>query len=175
MASLPPFADPKDGISAEDISAASELIRNNLRWHLWPSMSTTLVLDGTGNDVLSLPTLNLTAVTSVVETQRGAGQSPVTLTVATDIDWSAAGLLWRVDGRCWTSKPRGVTVTFTHGLDDVPADVAQLTLTLAQRSAANPRRLMQQTVGSRSEMYAAGSGGLLADEMALLDRFRRVR
>lgn len=171
---LPPFTNTPSGVTDEDILAASAVIRGYCRWHVWPSLTASLVVDGPGIDVLALPTLYLTAVSSLVETQRGFGQSPVTLTVATEVDWSAAGLLWRVDGRCWTSKPRGITVGITHGFTEVPDEIAQLTVALAARSVGNPRRLVQQTVGSRSETYGVGSAGLLADEMAVLDRFRRV-
>jgi hypothetical protein len=139
----------------------------------------TLVLDGFGGGVLLLPTLNLTAITALTETQRGVGQSPVTLTPATDLEWSAAGMVWRQDGRCWTRRARGISITITHGLDAPPAAVTQVVLNLAKRSLANPNRVSMMSVGSRSEQYAGsnssrGPGGLYQDEMAELDPYKRM-
>lgn len=162
--SLPPFVTGTE--------AGSAVIRGYCRWHIWPAVTETLILDGPGTTTLLLPTLALTAVTAVTETRWGRGQTAVTLTPATDLDWSAAGVLWHVDRKCWTSKPRGISVSIVHGYADVPDDIAQLATALTARSAGNPSRVKRMQLGQRSVEYAAA--GLLLDEIAVLDRYRRL-
>lgn len=170
MSLLPPFSD------SDESGAISSLIRSWCRWHVWPAVTETLVLDGPGGSLLRLPSLNVSAVTSVSETQRGKGQSPVTVDVD-DLEWSAAGLVWWHDRRCWTSRARGVSVTFTHGLAEFPEELATLTAGVVQRLSANPLRLAQITVGQRSESYGgtgSGSAMFLMDELAILAPYRRL-
>lgn len=170
MSLLPPFAD------TDEDGAVSALIRSACRWHVWPAVTDTLVLDGSGSDLLRLPSLNVTAITAVSETERGAGKSPVTVDPA-DLEWSAAGLVWRHDRRCWTARARGVSVTFTHGLAELPEELATLAASVVQRLSANPLRLAQITVGQRSESYGstgAGSALFLMDELQILAPYRRL-
>lgn len=169
MPLLPPFSD------TDESGSVSSLIRAACRWHVWPAVTETLVSDGPGSDLLRLPSLNVTAVTAVSETQRGKGQTPTTVAVD-DLEWSAAGLVWRHDRACWTSRARGVSVTFTHGFDELPEELATLTAGVVQRLSANPLRLAQITVGQRSESYGGGGGSamFLMDELAILAPYRRL-
>lgn len=171
---LPPLADSSDPATSELIEAASKVVRNACRWHVWPQVSETLTLDGPGGDLLMLPTKHVETITAVTVTPRGKGQSPVLVDVD-DLEWSAAGLVWWHDRRCWTSRARGISVAMTHGLDQRPADLAQVTLSLAARSKSNPKRLTQIAVGSRSEAYGSAGGGVLyADELDQLAPYRRI-
>lgn len=171
---LPPFGESDDQAIAALLPAASKVIRNACRWHVWPVVTETLVLDGPGTDLLKLPTKRVSSITALSETQRGKGQSPVTVDVD-DLEWSAAGLVWWHDRRCWTSRARGVSVTLAHGWAEYPEDLAQLAVGLASRSTANPLRLSQVAVGSRSESYGTGGGGVLyQDELAQLAPYRRI-
>lgn len=186
MADLPPFAEvfqyealfgsAPAGVD-QMLEAASALVRNACRWHVWPIVTETVTLDGPGRDMLSLPSLKVTAVTSVTETQRGKGATVATVDVD-DLEWSAAGLVWRHDRRCWTSRARGVTVTFSHGWEAPPPEITQTVLAVAGRSRANPLRLTQMSVGQRSESYGGGNpgapGGLLMDELDTLAPYRRI-
>jgi hypothetical protein len=155
--------------------SASDAIRNYCRWHIWPSVSETVVLDGTGGLNLFLPSLRVTAVTSISETQRGATETPQTVNV-TDVEWSASGMIRRHDNQYWTTRYRGVTVVFTHGYDDLPEEIVQLAVGVAGRVLSNPTRLAQVTVGQRSESYGGSAAlpGLLFDEAALLGPYRRL-
>lgn len=180
---LPSFADPADyedtfGASttrtAGDLDAASAAIRRYCRWHIWPNITETLTLDGPGVSLLTVPTLALTAVTSLTETARGAGQTPQVIS-STDLEWSAAGLIWHVTHRCWTARARGLVVTISHGLDDV-ADLRRLTLDLAQRAESNPAGRSSIQVGQRMESFGStpAPSGILGPELAILDTYRRV-
>lgn len=157
---------------SDELRAASAVIRGYCRWHIWPELTTTFVVDGPGTRLLRLPTREVTAVTAVVETRRGTGQTPVTLTVATDVDWSKNGTLERVDGRCWTSKMRGVSVTVKHGLMYLPPDLEQLATRLAAGVTGNPGRLKRMQIGERSADYQGA--GLLAEDLVLLGPYRRL-
>jgi hypothetical protein len=110
----------------------------------------------------------VTAVTSIVE-------EGTTLTVVTDFDWTSYGKLIRVYRR-WTSKPRAVVVTFTHGYATAPDDVKGVCLSLAGRLYENPGSLRSYTVGGVSETYASGPGisgpGLTIDEKNDLGPYR---
>lgn len=186
MADLPPFAEvfqyealfgsAPDGVD-QMLLAASALVRSACRWHVWPVVTETLTLDGPGRDLLSLPTLKVTALTSVTETLRGKGQSPATVDLD-DVEWSASGLVWRHDRSCWTSRARGITVSFSHGWSVPPDEIVQTVLAVAGRARANPLRLTQMSVGQRSESYGGASpgapGGLLLDELATLAPYRRI-
>lgn len=180
---LPPFADPGDYAitfgsytdrTQGDLEAASTAIRRYCRWRVWPNESEVFVLDGPGSPVLTVPSLNLTAVTSLSETARGSGQSPVVVDPA-DLEWSAAGFIRHSSGRCWTARARGISLTVTHGLVDVPEDLRRLVLDLAHRSAANPAGRSAIQVGQRMEQFRGGAPmGMLADELAIADTYRRV-
>src|SRR5665647_3190809 len=105
------------------LDGATSAIRRWCGWHITPSVTETLVLDGPGGDVLTLPTLYLTALTSVTEDN-------ILLTEydpATDLgdyEWSELGNVKRVYGH-WTERYRGLSVAIVHGYDDAP-DVAQI-------------------------------------------------
>lgn len=164
----PPFAD--ENVRVADAAAAT--IRGYCRWHIWPVVTETVVLDGPGSGLLMLPTLRLLAVSAVSQTRRGRGQTAATLDVAADLEWSAAGMVWHVDGVPWSGRARGVSVTFTHGYAVAPPEVIQLAAALVKRAASNPARLKRMQVGQRSEDYE--TAGLLRDEMAVLDPYRRI-
>lgn len=187
MSLLPPFADAgqyQDAMGSAPagvdlaLSAASDAIRNYCRWHVWPAVSETAVLDGRGGFDLLLPSLRVTAITSISETLRGAGEVAASVSLS-DIEWSESGMIRRHDNRCWTTRYRGVTVAFTHGYDDLPDELVYLTLGVAGRALSNPLRLAQIQVGQRTEMYSGAGvtrspGGLFADEMDALARYRRI-
>ena len=73
-----------------------------------------------------------------------------------------------------------VTVTYTHGWDEVPGDIAAIVLQAANRVIVNPSGIRSETVGGESVTYlipAAGEylGVLLSrTEEKVLDRYRRT-
>jgi hypothetical protein len=180
---IEPFASPSDyetafGASTArtvmDLDAASSVIRGVCRWHIFPAVTETLVMDGPGTPVLMLPTQQLSALTALSETLRGSGETAMALDVDDDVEWSAAGLIWRHDRRCWTSRARGITATVTHGFAMAPHELVRLTLDVAKRAASNPAGLRRSQVGQRAEDYGSPSSvPLLLDEMSVLDPYRR--
>lgn len=160
---LAPFADPQDLAGFSDpearLSAASALIRAYCGWHVAPMIKETFTLDGSGSDTLMLRSLQLTDVESVVE--NGAAVD--------GFEWSQAGFLRR-SGR-WTNRLRGITVTVTHGYEDVPAEITQVCCQVAARAIASPTGARTESAGGLSVTYAV-PGGLLELERVVLGRYR---
>lgn len=124
------------------LDTASAVIRNAAGSPISQTTS-TVTLSGGHSHYLTLPGKPVTAVTSV-----SVDGEPVT-----DFKLSG-GDLWRSCG--WSAhEPTAVTVTYTHGMATVPADLVDLTCRLAAR----------QLVGLRS-----GAEDALAERMAIQER-----
>lgn len=142
---------------------AEGLVRTYCGWHIAPERDETLVLDGSGACVQTLPSLKVADVTAVTS-------DGVALDIAT-LDWSEAGLLRRCQhaAACtcrWSGRPRGVTVTLRHGHNRVPAEVSGVVRDIAQR-AFDGRAIQVGLV-----RYSDPGGDLLATEKAVLDRYK---
>lgn len=181
---LDPFADAqtlseytKGAISINDprvegaLAGASAAIRRYCGWHVAPVVTETLTLDGPGGRVLSLPTLNVSAVGPVVE-------DTTSLTDSTDYRWSADGSVKRKSGY-WSDDYRILTVTLTHGyfLQDVP-DVVRVILAVVARELSSPTGATREQAGAVSVSWAISSPGvsggiaLLQHERDVLDHYR---
>jgi hypothetical protein len=178
---LEPFATPaqmearaKGAILASDpfvveaINAASRRIRNFCRWHIAPVITETVKLPGRPCKPLLLPTLHLVDLLAM-------SSAGVPLDVST-IDWDATGVV-----EYTRSAPgrRAVEVTFTHGYEDVPEDIVDLTLMVASRALGSPLGVVrEQTMASSITWSQAGfnvAGGtvLLEHEQDSLGIYRR--
>jgi hypothetical protein len=136
---------------AGKVLSACEAIRREAGWHIAPSVTETLTLDSEGGPLLVLPTLYLTAVTEVRDM---TGSEPQVLT-----GWrlSRKGLL----SGCWF--PAGfsaVEVDVTHGYDACPPELFPV---IADWTA---RRVMQESLGSRSVAYSADGDSPIASTLA---------
>jgi hypothetical protein len=136
-------------------------------WHIAPSVTEDVVLDGTTSTVLRLPTLHLTSL----DTLTISG-------VVVDVDdpyaveWSEAGYLRRSGG--FGTLLRGVVVGITHGYDAMPLDVQAVIEGLASR-AAYPSSPYVQVGQVRVATDASGlpiGGALTSVEQMTLDRYR---
>ncbi len=110
------------GVSQGQIDQAVGLVRAFCGWHVWPVVTETLIVDGVGGVVLTLPTLKVTDVALVVESGVVLVDLNRHLSVVDDADgyeWSASGDVKRVGG-CWTTRWRGIEVTLTHGFETCP-------------------------------------------------------
>lgn len=147
MADLP---DLLEGIDEPDaLTAAAEAVRGWCHWHIAPSITETVTLDGNGTHLQPLSTRHLTAVTTVVENGK-------TLVEGTDYDWSQDGLLWRHQRSCtcrggWTNRFRGITATITHGYAVCPTEIAGVIARLAK--AASTELVAQETAGPYAVAY----------------------
>jgi hypothetical protein len=146
-------------------------------WHIAPSLTADIVVDGSGTRLQPLPTMNLTALNTVVE-------DGSTLDVD-QIDWSSNGLLEKrgCDGRYgaalrWTARRRGVAVNVTHGFTNTPSWVVTLVCAVAARGFLTAPGVAQEAAGGESVTYATpgalppGSVVLSAVDKKMLDRIR---
>lgn len=94
-------------------AAALAAVRRYCGWIVTPPATVTITVDGPGGRVLSLPTLQLTTVSAVVE-------DGVALNVS-DLRWSVdRGQVYKKSGASWTSNAAGISVTMTHGFSSAP-------------------------------------------------------
>lgn len=150
---------------AEARARAEAEVRAYCGWHIAPSRSDTLVVDGSGAMVQALPTLRVTALTALSEEGTAVDLA--------EVEWSEAGFLRRTTP--FTARLRGVSVTVTHGYDAIPLDVQAVIDRLTTRGVQSSSSVYAQ-VGQVS--YATGADGLPATatltelDRAVLDRYR---
>jgi len=146
--------------------AAEMLVRGYCHWHVAPSISETLYVDGNGSRRLQLPSLYVTALSDVA-----VAGVPVP---ATEFQWTGDGLLLAVSG-VWPVGYRNVAVTLTHGHE--PAEVGWIVRQIAERVTNAPDRaavIASLSVGNRQVQYRpfAGATGLMASEREALEPYR---
>lgn len=164
MAALASFAET--GAAQADLDGASAAIRRYCGWRIWPRATEVLVVNGSGNCNLMLPTLKLNGVSAILERWQWDAEP---LVVDPDsVEWSEAGWLRKLTP--WTWRLRGVTVTVDHGYDEVP-DLAALCVDLAARVSAGPAGIVRQSAGMRSVEYQRA---MTAADHGVLDLYRRV-
>lgn len=161
--------DAYDTYTAELVLAgASDLIVEYAGWHISPSITETLVVDGSGTIIQPLPTLRLTDVAAVVE---GGLAVP-----AANYTWSDNGLLEKIRFGSWTGQRRGITATITHGWDTPPGWVVTLACAVAGRAVMVKPGIVSEVAGEDQVIYAGtftvppGSIALLDIEKKMLDR-----
>ena len=145
MSDVPPFPytipQPYD---PDAVKAAERTVRDWCGWHIAPAVTETLTLNGPGGQVLLLPSLRVTAITSIIE-------DGVTLD-ASAYEWSTAGVVKRIGG-AWSTKLRTLQVNLTHGYDDCPENVYKEIGRLAAASPGMPVGIRQAQVGQVSVTY----------------------
>lgn len=148
---------------AERLLQAEAEVRSYCGWHIAPTRTEELTLDGPGTCTLLLPSLHVTAIASITE-------DGIALVADDDYIWSASGLVERVSTttQYWSNKPRSIVINLTHGWTTSPPDVAAIVQSLAARLALTSG-LVSKTVGPFSETYAPD---LFGYQRSALDRYR---
>ncbi|PHP52590.1 hypothetical protein [Actinomyces ruminis] len=181
---LPPLAEPQQlanytagAITASDpraktlLEAASEAARRYCGWHIAPVITETLVLDGSGSDIIELPTMRVKTIDALTERLPGpaARVHEWTPDELTNLEWSRLGTLRRRHG-IWTDRYQGITITLSHGYDTAP-DVAQTVCQIAAMALASPTGATHEQAGGVSISYGTTASGV-AGGLTLLDRDR---
>ncbi|MBL3670806.1 mobile element protein [Streptomyces sp. M2CJ-2] len=151
----PYLADPEDlavllKLPADDVRllaalrAASRRFRGQVRHPVSLVTDDTVFLDGSGQRVLRLPAAPVRRVTAV----EVDGQAIEGVKVRRQ-----AGLLLHPSG-CWPEWAE-VTVTYDHGHDPVPEDVAEVVVDQARVIYRTDPAIQQITTGTESVSFAA--------------------
>lgn len=155
-----------DATPDDRLLQAEALVRDWCGWHIAPTKSETITLATTGTDLLLLPTLHLTAVTSVT-VEGGAVVDPTTY------EWSPEGVVRRTSYRLWCYDPSRFVINFTHGYPSPPPAVTAVVQALASRAVANPGSLLRTQVGPYGDTYSQ-TGTNQAIPLALLEAEKNV-
>jgi len=158
------------------IDQATALVRRYCGWHVTPSLSETVILDGSGNGIQLLPTMHLSAVTSVTYdgvllTDEDYSWSPVGV-----IEYAPSGPYFSTAVR-WATGLGKVVVVMTHGFDEAP-DLAGVIMAIASRAQASPNGVTRSQMGPFSESFSqtganiAGGVSMVKHEEGILDRYR---
>lgn len=142
----------------ERLAQAEALVRGFCGWHIAPSRTETVSVRGRGLATLLLPSMRVTAVSSVTV-------DGLALTAEDDFTWSAAGVLTHA-GRWINGKV--VSVAMTHGYSTPPAEVTGVVQAVAQRAVDNPGSLVRTQKGPFSDTYST-TGSNQVGTLALLD------
>jgi hypothetical protein len=112
-------------------------------------------------------------VTGVTTVEQFDG-SVFSTVAATEYTWTREGIIQRLGWQSWRSGLAVVRVTYNHGYDDLPRDVAGVCLRYAARLLNNPSgsALVRETLGDASVEYLAAAGtGLLPEEELVLQHY----
>lgn len=151
----------------DQAAAALQVVQDYCRWHVFPSTTETLTLDGPYQFVLMLPSLLVTDVTTVIE-------DGTTLVEGADYEWSEIGILRRLGDTPWTGKLRGLSVTLTHGYASEPDALAAVVERVAARGSSDGGTVRQVgQVAYATTRDGVGVGGTLtAADKAQLAPYR---
>lgn len=156
-------AIPASHPSAEDLlNGASRAIRRRCGWHIGPEVTEVLTVDGSGGELLQLPTMHLRDVVSVAERGRGDVRGDL-------VEWSQTGTLRAPRGR-WTDRFRGVRAHVTHGyaLEDL-ADLTQIVLQVTAIALSSPTGATREQSAALAVSWATTAPGV-SGGLALLQR-----
>ncbi|WP_250243746.1 hypothetical protein [Bifidobacterium longum] len=162
---LIPSADSFQVDAGFKMGAAQAAIRKHCGWHVAPSVTRTIRLDGHGGDSLLLPSKHVTALSSL----KLDGVEHVQ-----DARFSEAGSLVLVNGATFPDLPGSVEATITDGwdLEDVP-EVQMILLDIASRVMQVPGTVSSQSTNGSSVTYRSGSDGGVPN-VALFDSEKRT-
>ena len=162
MATPPPLAQAPAGADADAWEQACAAVRAYCGWHIAPSVTETVTVDGSGGPLQTLPTLRLTALSSI--TNDG--------TAVTDPQWSEAGMVRADCVTWWTWKFRGVTADITHGHDVCPPEIVGVLAEAASRGAAGSAVNQVGQVRMGGVSGTPGAAAFVLERTAVLDRYK---
>lgn len=151
---------------ADDILSGATLALQRLAgWHIAPIQTDTLLLDGASvGDILHLPSLAVRSIDAISSTWWGT----TTVFDLAEVEWSANGNVRRRYGACWPEGFRNISVTFTHGYDEVP-DLKQIVLQVSAQALSSPTGATREQAGQVSMQWATTAPGV-AGGLSLLER-----
>lgn len=163
MAVLPPLAYAPDGVDQAAWDSACAALRTYCGWHVAPTVTQDMTLDGPGTYELLLPTMHLTDLVSV--TEGGAA--------VTSPEWSAKGLV-RKGGYPyrWSDRYRSIVVSMTHGFDECPGELIGVLTEAASRGVGGSVFSQVGQVRYAGSSATPGSASFLIEQKAILSAYR---
>ncbi len=152
------------------LEIASAQIRNNRR--IFSPITNEIVnIDAYGGDTLLLPRNRLpVTVVTLVEQFNGTTYDTVD---ASEYSWSQKGYLERY-WSYWPCRAQSVRVTYSHGYDILPRDVAGVCLSAAKRLYDQPDGgggVQSEQLGDHHVTYFANAGVLLPQDEQILQHY----
>jgi hypothetical protein len=137
-------------------------------------VASTIVRDAAGCPISEV--ISTVALEGVAATRLFLPGQPVTAVSDVEIDGVAVtdyrltnGTLWRSQGWTGLCEPAAVTLTMTHGLDPVPADIVDLVCRMAAQALLAfrggdpaPRQVSSERIGDYSVTYADTESGVMS-------------
>lgn len=127
-----------------------------------------------------LPVVDVSAVDQL-------GQDGVWYSLGTQqYEWTPTGRLYRLTSAAgwmssgaarWTARPRSLRVTYSHGFQEVPGDLAGVAVAVAARLYENPMGMSTTAIGGFHEQSGVRAPGIdFTDvEQDILDRYSMPR
>jgi hypothetical protein len=164
--------DPTDLKAIRALADASAFIRGYTHQQITLVEDESFALDGTGRAGLILPQVPVVEICEV--STLDAENTP---TEVTSYRCDRAGILWRMDGYAWPIGHANVVVSYDHGYDVVPADIAGVCYDLAAENyvATGAGEVTGETIGNYQVTYAAesvGTSGLNEYCLRVLESYR---
>lgn len=155
------LADTLRPSTDDRLDQAEALVRSYCGWHIAPSRAATITRTPVagwlrGRSRIFLPSLHVTAVTVTLD--------DVTQVAEGEYTWASPdSFISDIAG--WSDS---LALTFTHGYTDVPAEVAGVVQSIAQRAVNNPGSLVRTQAGPFADTYSQ-TGFNQSLPLALLD------
>jgi hypothetical protein len=146
------WSDDDDERAAALLGVASTVVRDYCGWQISAVTDQTVMLDGPGGHLLSLPCMNVSAV-SAVQVMIGDGL----VAVVDYIPSVSSGMLRRRRG--WPSEFSSIEVTYSGGYDPVPDVVVAVVCAIADRAQTLPVGVSQEATGLISRTYTGTDTG----------------
>jgi hypothetical protein len=174
------ISDDDQAAAEQALQLAIGLIRGETRQHIDYVEDDTISLTGSWGYDLWLPERPVHSVSAVtvgattldvpsyrVSSNGRLYRGPVSPTVS---------FQWDDVSEPWGGSNTLISVTYTHGYQEIPADLRAVCLSLAARRHSNPESLQSETIGSYSytnqNSEGSSSMALLDDERAVCARYR---
>lgn len=152
--------------TVDPVQVATQVVRDYCGWHVAPSEEHELTLDGTGTDLLLLPSRRVNEILSV--SVNGQDLNP------DQYEWSATGALRRKGG-VWPSSYRSIEVKLNHGHADMTA-LSGVVGSIAARIQMDPTGVVvTQRAGTQQVSYSSQSSmghGLMGTEKEALAPYK---
>lgn len=156
------------------LGAIGSLIRNHCGWHIYPVKTDTANCLLGPQGTIPLPSLKVVDVQSLTYEHRLPGMDPETVTVdpneytvheAGFIEWRPSQPISRGTNGIHYVRPKldRVTVTFTHGFEEIPGAVAMVGYEIAMRAMEKPAGIAKSIAAGPYNFAFNEFGGYISE------------